>query len=198
MKILWLAGCLALAPSIALGDEIKVLSSGGAVETTNNAPAIVTFQASEKIVVRQVDAEMAAATTSNSGYSATTFGDVSHALCVTPCTLELRPGFIRIRFGDANPMNANRPIDFNLHSGDNTYRIEPFKHGKFATGFILTIIGGSAAIVGTAAGIVQSDIRVPMLVMAGAGIGVTIGGIVLIAGSRASAELVPTHDPSIR
>jgi hypothetical protein len=194
---------IALSSSaVAVADDgIKVRASGGQPEATtaeNQPPAIVIFDADERIVVRKIGEEMAVQTTTNAGYNASTFGDVSRALCSTPCTLEMPPGFLRVRFGDANPMNANKPIDFDLRPGENRFRVEPFKGGKFVAGFLMTILGGTAAIVGTSMGIIDADVRVPMLVMAGAGAGVTIGGVVLIVGSRASAERVPTRDPSIR
>lgn len=178
--------------------EIVVKESGGVGEAPSGAPATVTFQADEKIVVRQVKDESQAFATSNTGATASAYADTSRALCMTPCTLEMPPGFMRIRFGDANPMNANSPIDFNFKSGPNVYRVTPFQRGKFTAGFLMAILGGSAAIVGTTLAIVQSENRVPMGILAGVGVGVTIGGAVMIVGSKASAESVPVHDPSVR
>lgn len=196
MKAIGVMSVLALAN--AARADIVVKQSGGISEAPSGAPATVTFQADEKIVVRQVGEEMSAQMTSNTGATATAFGDVSRALCTTPCTLEMPAGFMRIRFGDANPMNANKPIDFNFRSGPNTYRIKPFNGGKFIGGFLMAILGGSAAIVGTTLAIVQSDNRVPMGILGGVGVGVTIGGAIMIVGSRAEAEAIPSHDPSIR
>jgi hypothetical protein len=178
--------------------DIVVKESGGVGEAPSGAPATVTFQADEKIVVRQVKDESQAFASSNTGATVSAYADTSRALCMTPCTLEMPAGFMRIRFGDANPMNANSPIDFNFKSGPNAYRIQPFQRGKFTAGFLMAILGGSAAIIGTTLAIVQSDNRVPMGVLAGVGIGVTIGGAVMIVNSKASAESIPAHDPSLR
>ena len=126
--------------------------------------------------------------TSNAGYNAYGYGDVSTALCVTPCKLSLPTGFYKLRFGDYNPMNANAPIDFNLGAGDHRYRVKPFSTGKFVSGFLLTLLGGSAAIAGTTLAIVLKDGKAGFAVMAGAGVAVTVGGVVLLAGAGASAE----------
>jgi hypothetical protein len=99
-----------------------------------------------------------------------------------------RAGFYKLRFGDQNPMNANSPLDFNLGPGDHRYRVKPFSTGKFISGFLLTLVGGTAAIVGTSLAIIKGDGRTGFAIMAGAGAAVTIGGVVLLAGAGASAE----------
>lgn len=174
--------------------DIKVHQSGGVTSDPDGAPAVVTFAADEKVTVRQVTSESQAFVTASNGVNATGYADTSKVLCATPCKLEMPPGPMRIRFGDYNPMNANKPIDFNFRAGDNAYRIKPFNGGKFVTGFLLAIIGGSALITCGTLGIVIEDNRTPMLALAAVGGGVLIGGAVMIGNSRASAESVPIHD----
>jgi hypothetical protein len=188
---------LLVLPRLAAAD-IKVHESGGVAGAPTGAPAIVTFAATERIVVRQITSESQATVTSSTGASASGFADTSRPLCTTPCKLEMPPGFIRIRFGDYNPMNANKAIDFNLRPGENSYRVTPFRGGKFATGFILAVLGGSAAITCGVLGIVQAENRAPMLALAGLGTGITIGGFVMMSGAQATAESIPVRDPSIR
>jgi hypothetical protein len=194
--LLVLAVTLTTEPARA-DDGIRVHQSGGISDGgPAGAPAFVTFDAGEPIVVRRITSESAAFATSNTGGTASAYADTSQALCTTPCTLELRAGFYRLRFGDYNPMNANKPIDFDLKPGTNHYRVSPFRGGKFISGFLLTLAGGTALIVGGSLGIINGDSA--MYGLAAVGGGVTIGGIVMIAGSGASAEAVPVRDPSLR
>jgi hypothetical protein len=187
---------LLVVPRLAAAD-IKVHESGGVAGAPTGAPAIVTFHSDERVVVRQITSESQAQVTSSTGATASGFADTSRALCTTPCKLEMPSGFMRIRFGDYNPMNANKAIDFNFRSGENTYRVRPFRGGKFVTGFLLAVVGGSAAITCGALGIVIAENRAPMLAIAGLGTGITIGGFVMMSGAQASAESIPVRDPSI-
>ena len=188
--MLWLVATAHVAAA-----EIKVFESGGVTTDPAGAPAIVTFASDEKVTVRQVTSESQGYISTNTEVNATGYADASSLLCTTPCKLEMPAGPMRIRFGDYNPMNANKAIDFNFRAGDNAYRIKPFNGGKFVTGFLLAVIGGSALITCGALGIVLEDNRVPMLVLAGVGGGVLIGGAVMIGGSRASAESIPVQPP---
>jgi hypothetical protein len=182
-----LASLSTLAGSVS-AQEIRVEETAGVAQGSGQATLSLHAEAGQQIAVRRVTEQMSAQVTSNFGYNASAYGDVSAALCVTPCKLSLPTGFYKLRFGDYNPMNANTPIDFNLGPGDNVYRVRPFSGGKFVSGFLLTLLGGSAAIVGGTMAIVKKDGKAPFAVMAGLGAGVTIGGIVLLAGAGASVE----------
>lgn len=180
-------GLLAAARPAA-AQEIKVQETAGVTQGGGQATLSLNTTDGQQVSVRRVQAEMNAQVTSNFGYNASAFGDVSATLCVTPCKLSLPTGFYKLRFGDQNPMNANSPIDFNLGAGDHNYRVKPFSTGKFVGGFLLTLVGGTAAIVGTSLAIIKKDSRTGFAVMAGAGVAVTVGGVVLLAGAGASAE----------
>jgi hypothetical protein len=169
-------------------DQIRVEQSGGVEQGSGTASVEFRTEPGEHVVVRRVLEQMTAQTTSNFGYSASSFGDVSNDLCITPCKLSMPSGYYKLRFGEANPMNANTPVDLNIGAGPSVYRVKPFNSGKFVSGFLLTLVGGSAAIVGTSLAIIKEDGRVPFALMAGAGVAVGVGGMVLIAGSKASAE----------
>ncbi len=168
--------------------SIRVEQSGGVESGSGTASVEFRTEAGEHVVVRRVLEQMTAQTTSNFGYSASSFGDVSNDLCITPCKLSMPSGYYKIRFGEANPMNANTPVDLNIGAGSSVYRVRPFNGGKFVSGFLLTLVGGTAAIVGTSLALIQQEGRVPFAVMAGAGVAVGVGGMFLIAGSKASAE----------
>lgn len=172
----------------AAAQEIRVQETAGVAQGGGQATLSLHTTDGQQVPVRRVLEQMNVQMTSNFGYNASAYGDVSSAICVTPCKLALPTGFYKLRFGDANPMNANTPLDFNLGPGDHKYRITPFSGGKFLSGFLLTLVGGSAAIVGGTLALVKKDGRLPFAVMGGVGLGVTVGGIVLIGSSSASAE----------
>jgi hypothetical protein len=176
-------GLLLVFSSVAHADEIKVHQSGGVEGSTTGAPAIVTFETVERIVVNRVTSQ-SSATVIGPGGTASGFASSSTALCTTPCKLEMPAGFYRLRFGEGN---WNKPIDFSLKPGENKYRIKPFRAGRMATGFLLAVAGGTAACVGLSLGIIQGS--APMYALGAIGGGVTIGGAVLI--STAKAEAIP-------
>lgn len=182
-------GCALLVsahPSEA--QEIKVQETAGVSQGTGQATLSLRTTDGQQVSVRRVHEQMTLQVSSNFGHNASGYGDVSSAICVTPCKLSLPTGFYKLRFGDANPMNANGPVDFNLGSGEHSYRIKPFSGGKFAGGLLLTLVGGSAAIVGTSLALIMKDGKTGYAVMAGAGAAMTVGGIVLLGGAAASAE----------
>ncbi len=188
VRCLIIAGALLVSAPSALAQDIKVQESAGVTQGGGQATLSLRTTNDQAVSVRQIHQQMNLQVTSNFGYNAAGFGDVSSQLCVTPCKLSLPTGFYKLRFGDTNPMNANSPIDFNLGPGDHVYRVTPFNGGKLIGGFLMAVFGGSAAIVGTTLALVLKDGKVPFAVMAGAGVGVTVGGIVLINGASASAE----------
>lgn len=183
-----LAWALLVAASAASAQEIKVQETAGVTQGTGQATLSLRTTNGEQVSVRRVDAQMNVQVSSNFGYNASAFGDVSTALCITPCKLSLPTGFYKLRFGDANPMNANGPVDFNLGPGDHRYRVKPFSGGKFAGGLLLTLVGGSAAIVGTSLALIMKEGKTGYAVMAGGGVALTVGGIVLLGGAGAAAE----------
>jgi hypothetical protein len=133
----------------AFAQEIKVQQTAGATQGSGQATLALRATDGQQVSVRRVHQELQTQVTSNFGYSASGIGDLSTAICVTPCKLSLPNGFYKLRFGDANPMNANGSVDFNLGPGDHAYRIKPFSGGKFVGGFLLTLVGGTAAMMGT-------------------------------------------------
>ena len=188
LSILAAAATICLAPAAAQAQEIKVEQTAGVNQGSAQATLSLRTNDGSQVSVRRVTDQMTAAVTSNFGYSATAYGDVSQQLCVTPCKLSLPTGFYKLRFGDFNPMNHNDPVDFNLGPGDHRYSIKPYSTGKFISGFLLTLVGASAAIVGTTMALVQDDNKAPFAIMGGVGAGVTIGGIVLLVGAKAKAH----------
>src|SRR5688572_6884895 len=101
-------GLLAAARPAA-AQEIKVQETAGVAQGSGQATLSLSTTDGQQVPVRHVHAQMNMQVTSNAGYNASGFGDVSSAICVTPCKLSLPTGFYKLRFGDYNPMNANAP-----------------------------------------------------------------------------------------
>lgn len=155
-------------------------------------PSRVTFEAIDgrSVVVSEIHAQMGAQTFTNFGATATTTGEVWSDLCMTDCTVELEPGFHKIRFGAFNPMSANVPVNLTLEPGQQTLRVRPFDGGKAVSGLLLGILGSSGLIVGGTLALIEPESRGPMAGLAVVGAGSAFGGILLVNGAKSRIEAV--------
>jgi hypothetical protein len=183
---------LVLSGRDALAQEIRVQESAGIKEGSGQATVRFHTEDGEQVPVRRVLTETRLHLTGYSvggSFGGTGYGETSTTLCETPCKLSLPPGYYSFRFGWGHRLN--HAIDFNIAPGDQSYRVKPYGTGRFVGGWVLTSLGSAAILFGgglAAASMATGKSATPYWIVAGAGVVMTTGGIVLWSTASASAE----------
>jgi hypothetical protein len=134
------------------------------------------------VTVAEITGRMAA-TGVGAGGTVVVAGVSYRDLCVTPCSFEVKSGLLELGVHGEGVSGSSK--QFNFPPGDNKVRVSPGSVGLAYGGWVATVLGATAAIIGVVFIAVGDDImEFPALPLTLIGVGTTGAGVgMMIAGS---------------